>query len=467
MDFFFKILTWSNMAKPKPGFGHQDILLWDLPASKNVKTYTLAPNCRHAYTGKLFSLFTRAIRWFIPVTRNDKEWRASSCKSAHEVAVETVRKTFDVQKDPVVSEYYQESKNFADLRYPERLEWVCTRGIGAHLIRAPPDKRSAMNVIDLRYLSEYPVRKGYERYGAALYLNGLTPDYIVYKDRRLSLEQGYPVFMASLLVHVTIVNHAVETHFMRAGRMNTRFLQNWEKLPEDLVDFLKVFLFQTSAVNGRAISILLRKGGILSRLFAFTEEGLAKLFADSFLTYSHTSSDSLFPLDGTTVKADAERYRECVREFVTACVETMFPEEVPPEVVDFIHPPTGGCPRDHLSFVLAEHIFFSTLWHELVGHMGVYVFDPRAAPTKIREEFGNTAHTPLQTCLQTQQDTYQASFLALLTSATRMPSMLDDLYRTQGFKYAAIWSQFQTDLKSCPIECWGLEPVRMESSVSL
>jgi hypothetical protein len=472
MDAFTWVLTKVNSVKPLPVKTVDDII--DEPMPHGVQVTQLSADCKHAYTTSfLRDPFSRFLCWVVPVWRCHAQWKATEAQKAHEVAISQMKKTFHVTVHSRVQEYYTRSSEFANMTLDDRLAFVCTNGIAAHLVVSvdgvgnPVDDQDTLHdrqVVDLRFLRKYSVRKGYRPYGARLHLRGLRATHIELNSGRIvGVAEGYNQFMATLIAFVTVAHHAVGTHFCESGRVNAAFSEQWHTLPSDFVSLLRVFLFNTSKVNSRALNILTCRGGIVSRLFAFTEEGLQEFIRDSF---THFNPSDLWNFhERTNVAADARNFREVLSRFVNWTVDAMFPDNIPHRVKKFVSSvqQSDHCvarrPRDKLVKMLNHFIFSVTFGHEYIGNMSLYILDPRACPVKVHQG------QPLP--MQNKRDTYQSSFLALFTQAVRMPTIVDNLYLSQPRQYHVIWKKWQQEMMRLEASCWSLDIRNIECAVSL
>ena len=69
--------------------------------------------------------------------------------------------------------------------------------------------------------------------------------------------------------------------------------------------------------------------------------------------------------------------------------------------------------------------------------------------------------------LESEQNTYQNIFLALMTSVVSMPKLNSELHLTNNKKYEHIYKTFQNDLNELVLECEHLDVDALECSVSL
>lgn len=486
MSLFFKLLNYINKSRPRP---RGKIANWNLQNGKiNYHTTNLAENYElitiNDETIHIKRKTLNLLCKFWPIIRYSKRWKTLE---------EAILKISDMY--PKLSrELIQNSSDFANLPLIERLKWLCNYGIGAHMLKEVKNYNLELKLdcntiknclkIDLEYLSKFQVKKGYEEYGAVLYVNRKTlrPLFIsikneCYKILSENFRYAYNRFMASLLVHVTIVDHAVGAHYIWSCGVNNKVLKyilpSEKSKDKILLNFMRIFLFRTSEINTSAVSILTNPRGILSRIFSFTDKGLKDLLKYSFnikgnLEKRNISDMSTWFYPGTAVYTDSINYTHIVYNFVEKFVDSLdIHQNEIKNIKCLLSLKTTDNILGELKSFLVKHIFIVSFWHEHVGNMSSYILDPRASHTKIYKKTSLNYET---NNMMNVQDSIESSFLIVNTASIKMPKITENIPEAFFYdsKRKTIWKEFQLNLRNIEnTKCPHLHPTKLETSVSL
>ena len=391
--------------------------------------------------------------------------------------------------------YVTLSKQLSEMNNEEFLYFLITKGMAAHLLKYNKEKN--MYFIDLIHMYNYTVRKGLLPYGAYVefdenlkvkfiklpfsvhILNHSVVDithnhesYYAHAENNNRWIMAYNVLISTLASYVTVVEHATRCHFIMAGTINYWNHQN-KDMNINILNLLKPFLYRTSDINTMAVEVLINEGGLASRLFSFTTKSFNNLMIDTLKNFTYSDiykikKDNNVEID-TPFYADAINIWNIIHNFVCEFLKISKIENVPMdsfnEIISVI--PTifdkNKTTYENLIIILTVHIFNVSFWHEHIGNMSMYVLHPKIVKTKI---FLNNPFA----LVDTKQDTVQNINLALLTSSTSMPKIIDDLWKTQTYnkhEYRTVFDNFQKQLLEAKISCSHLDPKLLECSVSL
>lgn len=415
----------------------------------------------------------------LPITDIDKQWESE------EIAKREITKYFGkVMNNDKLLFYKALSENVGLLSQEQFLKLLVTEGMAVHLAEYNDEKEEWC--VDLSYMSCYSVREGLLPYGAKLVM---TPDFDVkyielgydldndndkvsegikrYGVGETKWQMAYNVFTSSLITHVTIVDHAVRCHFILAGGMLSAVQENTMKLNSDLVRFIRPFLYRTGDINGAALDILINPGGIVSRLFSFTCQGLEQFFNDSYKKYSF-----IHPLERVDSRLkfykDSKKLYDCIEQFVKEMISAIFPDEVNnismffldinqkiPGIVD-----RSLSNYDNLVRIVTSHIYNVSMWHEQIGNVTWYLLNPKLIRVK-----PYISQSDAQ--MESEQNSIQNCFLALTTSIISMPKLNDQLWRTHRGKFKDIFCKFKKELDKLCFESDHFTVDLLECSVSL
>lgn len=481
LDVFHRILTFSNNVFDDNTYTVDDIVdeeritkYHNVPLM-NEDNYVYHVNDRS--DSNFFSkLFLKALTW-LPIQDMDVQWNSEydAMKGINDYYGNILMK-------PRINKYLTISQELSKLNHYAFLKFLVLEGMASHLCKH--NEEIDEYVVDLLYMNNYKVRKGLLPYGASLHLDKnfdvkhIVLPYCVMNGKVVNIKTiynihhqdwllAYNVFTSSLITHVTIKDHAVECHFILAGGMLSAYQDNYKTLNYDLIDLIKPFIFRTGDVNSSALGILVNKGGIVSRLFSFTQKSLDQYMHECFATYNFT-----YPLEN--VYSQLPLYRDCkqilnvIESFVQDVVTIMFNKNEMsiesflldigkriPGIID-----SNMDARQNLIRVLSAHIFNVSVWHEHIGNMSQYIMHPKLIRVKPYLSHYNAT-------METEQNTYQNIFLALTTSATSMPKLNCDLSALNAREYIEAYKKFCDDLNAVRTECNHMNVAELECSVSL
>lgn len=481
LDIFHRILTFSSNTFDDSTYTVDDILdEEDIIKAHNVPvmasdSYVYHVNDRS--NSNIFNnMFLKMLTW-LPVQDMDIQWKNI------DTALKGIDNHYgDILNKPRVQKYIQKSLSLSQMDQISFLKFLVNEGMAAHLCKYEDDIEEY--IIDLMYMKEYSVREGLLPYGASLIMSkDMNVKYIVLpfciKDGKIAKittsynidsenwQMAYNVFTSSLIAHVTIKNHAIECHFILAGGMLSTYTDNYQHMDYNLINFIKPFIFRTGDVNSSALSILVNKGGIVNRLFSFTQESLSAYMHDCFSTYKFT-----YPLENmctcSNLYKDCKQILSVIENFVNLMVNKIL-EERDISISSFLEDINRRIPgilvtelndRENLVRVLCSHIFNVSVWHEHIGNMSQYIMHPKLFRVK-------PYLTHYNATLESEQNTYQNVFLALTTSATALPKLNCNLSRLHNREYIEIYKEFQQNLNELISKCDHMDVLELECSVSL
>lgn len=384
----------------------------------------------------------------IPVQHNDAQWKDIDS------AMKYINKKFgfNLAKDQRTSLHYNIALEDEEKRDVDYLIQLLDSGILSHLCTRHRYNDTNKIVVDLTHMYKYEVYDELLPYGAKLVVDDTSimiqlPFKVkivagqvtqirnkksIYYPKSRNWQMAYNVFVSSVMAYVTIIDHALYTHFMVSGHTSSEFIKHSE-----LYDFFKPFMFKVFEVNQNALQILVNKGGIVDRIFSFTNSGLTKFMEDHMVKFSMDKwVTNILENKTTAVGRDIIKYYDV---FYKLCKQEF------PLLTDKYR-------RRYAGFILN-----ATVWHEYVGNMGRYVMRPKLFRTKVYKSYPNSY-------LETQQGTIQNVHLVLLTSVVTMPKIGSDLWKVNNNK---AWHTLQKDINNLELECEFLKPQYVECSVSL
>ena len=484
MDYYFSLLTrlqeWTKKETTST------VAQWPECTSRSIrKEFTSLKPFTNGYTFTMLyedtRYISRKLMWCLsricPNITHTKSWHST------DEAISRMQTMFPL----ITPVSFSESSEFAAMSLPARLSWICKYGIGAHLLKPSRQYKDTL-CIDLHHLSQYAVRSPFLRYGACLYVNAKTfePTFIEcgnMVEYPATSQFAYNVFMASLIAHVTIVDHAVNTHYVWSGGVNSATLTHLvpsvftRPCDQHLVNFMRVFLFRTSEVNTNAVATLTNYGGIASRVFAFTNGGLTRLMQDAFTMQQGCMCPDLdiehletFFHPSTPVYHDARLFLTELWIFVRAFIN-LIPRPFQTPYLEFMQDIRKDdniqvdTESEQLVRILVQHIFMVSFWHEHVGNMSRYIMDPGAGCTKIHKH-------DVESTQMNMQDSHQAIWLIANTSVIPMFKLTDvdtNVLARSGPTFQHVWTTFQARLEMIQPKflCKHYQPKFLERSVSL
>ena len=343
------------------------------------------------------------------------------------------------------------SEKLAGLTRTEQLQYMVTAGVGVPLLKRMLHK--PYYYIDLSMMSSAQVRPGYMNYGCymlfnldgtvkSILYNGITygastgaeASSCPYADSTEDVmgipESVFAISMASIVSYVTIVLHAGLCHYVYAGNTSvllTEYLNTADGSSmdshEELEDFIKIFCFHNAEINTTARNILISPGGIVERLFAFSDAGLAymlKLTASADADFSEWIFNNNH---SNPIEDYVNRFVDHTRSFI--------------RTMPF---------DDSVCQLLIKQITVSTIIHELVGStIGIWVLHPRLSKTKVLLE-----EKDLNTLVESHQSYILNKSIIYLTSGISVPMLLGDnlRYCFRNSLTRLAFEQYQTNLRN-------------------
>lgn len=370
--------------------------------------------------------------------------------------------------DEDIKNYKTWSNELSKLSINDRLLFIAFEGCGAYLLK----KENNNYVIDLSYMNQFKVRKDFINYGAKLNISEdkseikieINNKFFSFLDKEW--QEAYNIFVSSLITHVTIVDHAIYTHFYIAGNISSIMYMIDSEMNGEFCNFLKPFVYKTAYVNNNAIDILTHKRGIVNRIFAFDIEELERYYKYIIVNKLYFVCDIEKILKDTKLYYDAKKYYDVVKEFVLQSIELfeedknidLFLDNVKSIIPEFNY--TNNNKKDNLIKILTDFIFTVSFWHEYIGNMSWYVLNPAFIKPKVFENNIDTIYGNKQTYLQ-------SVFLAVLTSSIKMPRITENFGDYYIGKKQEIWNQFRENLLKINFQSKYMNVKYFETSVSL
>jgi hypothetical protein len=468
MDLFYSILLKLNDFSKSKEYKIDDILN---ESNKNLKTLNLGRDEYNLIKNELYHMMlpnNTIINKLLGLISKLKVTDIPTFWESNEECYREIETIFKIKlNSSQFDTIYKKSMKLNELSSTNFLTYLALNGLGAHLVKpinnindltdsfytidetmsSSSEDLSTIHdsdvlvgyEIDLLYMQNFQVRSDFFNYGAkivfdknfnVLYIETPTSFFNQrYKKNTITRPNSKywnfasNIFISSLIAHVTIVNHAVYCHFMNSGNMLYINESSKQVMNPHLYLFLKLFLFKTSVINTNALNLLINKGGVVNRLFAFTPESCLK-----FMKYHIERFDNHFIIDLILQKQpdyfkkipllqDANDFISCLRKFVVKFINIVYPEKV---YEDYFLQTFKFCipniiqdtftNKENLINSLIYHIFNVTFWHEHVGNMGRYVLSPQLIKSKVY------LNNPL-TALDSKQNSIQNIHLALFTSS--------------------------------------------------
>jgi hypothetical protein len=392
------------------------------------------------------------------------------------------------------------SKNvvWKDFKSDAAMAQLAFNGLGAHkLRRLSRDKDKASFMVDMSYLSAFPVREGFHKFGATAYFAEDTSivriyicdgDYDVYPGQE-GWEFAKWVWKSSLFAGVTLTDHLGGNHFVVA---NLKSIVTMEVLPPDhpIRRFLKPFYYRTNAINFNAYMGLSNKGGIGHRTWSFTYEGIVGCIAQCLNIVKIQTFPQFLKVHGLDTLIEKSAFVQdhldlwnVMRSYTKAYCEIFYQGEELSKDPDIrkwwiecsnlypqVHFPPINTAEDIID-LLTIFVYEGSAVHEHIGAVAEYIEDPEFLTTKIRK--GKIVNDV--------QSTYQ---IHLLMAATGMqqPALMSNfkhLFLNEHRSEAeTVFDKFQADLKKLSEEIerrnlsrvhpyQSANPVNLESSVSI
>ena len=189
-------------------------------------------------------------------------------------------------------------------------------------VRQKCTNRKAVYVNDNTVLGFYRVRRGYQRYGAAVYFDrdfhliGVytcydgqyhdRPSKLAYVAKEAcfctSIDLNFEVeefdewrhalwaWRVSALAFVTVADHLVNVHMIGANAMVSAS-RTYLPIDHPLRAFLKIFTYRTISINTKAFLTLTMPKGVVNRNWAFEDDALQELLKSTPCTFKKNFKD--------------------------------------------------------------------------------------------------------------------------------------------------------------------------------
>jgi Lipoxygenase len=303
------------------------------------------------------------------------------------------------------------SVEWSDKTSDRAIELIAFSGLGAHRLEpVEGDCDGARYVVDLSWMRGFPVRHGFEPYGAAAYFSAsgkLLRIYTAHDDRhRYPGQEGWEAakwrWKCSLFVGTTVTDHLGCVHLVYSNLMVTA---TREHLPPDhpIRRMLKPYEFRTVAINYDASLALAPEGGLAHRAFAFTYPGLVQCLLHGtrtarYLTFPQAMAKKQVDAlgDRFPFATDGLALWRTIRAYVVEYVGLFHgPGELAADpsirrwwqALSALLPSMGFEPLSQDAQVidlLAQFMFTVSGFHEHVGGVAEYALDPAFMAGKIR-----------------------------------------------------------------------------------
>ncbi len=271
------------------------------------------------------------------------------------------------------------------------------------------DADGAAWVSDFTWLGSFPVREGFERYGAAAYFD--VAQRIVrirWSHGGKDVRPGDPewahakwAWKCTVMVGTTVSDHLVGVHWL-IGNYVTNASRSFMGLDHPIRRLLKPFTWRTVTINYNATFSLCPERGFVHRTSALTYESLTAAYGASVGLLRYMTTPQLIARKGAAGMGDAFPWATdalALYNVMLAFVEDYVGRyytgdalERDPEVIAFwdsISKATAtiGIPplrRANVVAMLAQFMWCVTGLHEAVGVLLEYAIDPSFISTKIR-----------------------------------------------------------------------------------
>eukprot|EP01084_Bolivina_argentea_P294905 507573_1 len=299
---------------------------------------------------------------------------------------------------------------------------------------------------DVSHLSKYKVRNGFHCYGAIAYFDKhykLTSIYISHLDKRIYCNDikniGYAkyVYLTSIIGLMTLVNHAFITHMIESAALSKCMC---ESLPHNhwLSRFLLIFTFRTNYINESIHQILMKKNGLVHRIWGFeysSVEKIAKYILDNYdftpfyerydLSMKNTP-DEIFPFI-----IDSKEYYDCIYNFTQNYVNSYYNEnDSDHKYIQYFYENicknlkindenNNQCEKNKLCHVITNLICTVTAYHEQVGGVMDYV--------NIKLDWLDTKlYKNKSDICQVSKNDFVASAALVMLTGVRNPGIIND-----------------------------------------
>lgn len=387
-----------------------------------------------------------------------------------------------------------------DGNFTEYYNYLATEGIGAHLLKY--NDIDDTYDIDLLAMSRYSVRDNFLPYGAkAIFDNqfqilkiqvAYTP-YCdpctheikccdIYTQMTINYDStnteewqfAHNVFTASLITYVTIKDHLMDTHMLGSDNLLYTYYKYCNKVgrTDDLSQFIEPFIFGTAKINTAATQILFGKNNALNRLFAFDDKGMCEFINDIAMNHQRIRQIDLFEINGTTGKTpftrDMEKYWNIIYVFVTEFVNTLSQDQminfytvINSSIFSINYETIATEICDYLTY----HLLIVTIWHQFIGTMAPYTFNPYACRINVYADQGSACMPDSTNLMCRKYESFRAMVVTAITSRQRFPK-ITDIPDVHMDRLKGDWRKFQNMLNQETFEVEILQPDETECSVA-
>ncbi|MEO0498701.1 MAG: lipoxygenase family protein, partial [Pseudomonadota bacterium] len=284
------------------------------------------------------------------------------------------------------------------------------QGLGSHRLERVNDDPDAAYRVDLSWMVAFPVREGFERYGACAFFNRDRQPvriYTAYDDKTHhpsdpTWEAAKWCWRCSLFVGVTVTDHFGSVHYLASNLLVTA---TREQLPPEhpFRRLLTPFIYGTADVNRDAYVLLSPKQGLAHRTFAFTYDGIVRCLLKGVEFIRLQTFPEALTAAGTDSLGDEFPYAtdglalyEILENYVRDYLAIYLPDDSAVEDPAIRHwwsaltkqaPNLGLKPlqtAEQLIRVTTHFMFTVTGFHGQVGDVVAYTRDPGFVGAKIR-----------------------------------------------------------------------------------
>ena len=350
--------------------------------------------------GKKITFSEQATHWALqnlPLSDDDKRWSSRG----------EAKEQIEIQYGEILPETHVQWQETTSDR---AMSLMAFQGLGSHRLERVDDDPEATYIVDLSWMVAFPVREGFERYGACAFFDDnrqIVRVYTAHNDTThyrsdASWETAKWCWRTSLFVGVTIADHLGSVHYLTSNLLVTA---TREQLPPEhpFRRLLTPFIYGTVDVNRDAYVLLSPKQGLAHRTFAFTYDGMVRCllkgvesvrlqtFPEALVNAGMDSLGDEFPYatDGLALYDILEQY---VRDYLAI----YYPDDTAvadPAIRRWWLALTQQCPNlglkplqtaEQLIRVTTHFVFTVTGMHSQVGDVADYTRDPAFVGSKIR-----------------------------------------------------------------------------------
>ena len=324
-------------------------------------------NVRSKWLKGKIKAFTSAFRLVLKLPRNEQRWQA--CGPIGRVARELYGELISDAMEP-------RSSDLSDARLYEQVVVA-----GFNDLKANAD---GTHSLDLRFLSDYPVRDGFCPYGGELFVSFaekavrhiVTPEGRTVRPTDADWAFEAFRFRSSLFSYLTFVPHSVWCHGMVSPKLFIATHQLPEKHPLRIL--LTPFVHDVHKNVSRAKITVFGETGVLTQASSFTEASVQLLIAHGQSMMSVKLLDELALPDD--LRAQIAPIWNAIRDCATQFIEGFDIQDDDPAVVQWkrfvalnINSRLGTLP---LADAITYLVFTSTVSHHFWGHLYYGTTDP-------------------------------------------------------------------------------------------